>query len=83
MRTTIELSDHVHRRLECLATGRRMRSFSPIVEDALIAYFESRTQGRVSGAILAAEGAWSEQDVAEWRHDCDQAWRLRSGVADP
>jgi len=75
MRTTIELSDPVYRRLKSVAIDRGMRGFSPIVEEALSEYFRSELQrSRLTGAITAAEGAWSEEDVAEWEREREQAW---------
>jgi len=75
MRTTIELSGPVYRRLKSAAVDRGIRGFSPIVEEALSEYFQSDSQrSRLTDAIAAAEGAWSEQDVAEWEREREQAW---------
>lgn len=75
MRTTIELSDPVYKRLKATAVDRGMRGFSPIVEEALSEYFQSELRRRhVVDAIAAARGAWSEQDVAEWERDVAEAW---------
>jgi len=75
MRTTIELSDPVYRRLKSVAIDRGMRGFSPIVEEALSEYFQSELhRSRLTEAIAAAEGAWSEEDVAEWEREREQAW---------
>jgi predicted transcriptional regulator len=75
MRTTVELSDSVYRRLKSVAVDRGIRGFSPIVEEALSEYFQAELQrSRLTGAIAAARGAWSEQDVAEWEREREQAW---------
>jgi len=75
MRTTIELSDPLYRRLKSAAVDRGIRGLSPIVEEALSEYFEGeRRRGGLSRAIAAAEGAWSEEDVAEWEREREQAW---------
>lgn len=75
MRTTIELSDPVYRRLKSAAVDRGIRGFSPIVEEALAEYFQSAVERRrLADAIAAAEGAWSGMDVAEWERERDEAW---------
>jgi predicted CopG family antitoxin len=75
MRTTIELSDPVYLRLKSVAIDRGIRGFSPIVEEALTEYFQSELQRRqMADAIAAAEGAWSEMDVAAWERERQEAW---------
>jgi hypothetical protein len=75
MRTTIELSDPVYRRLKASAVDRGLRGFSPIVEEALSEYFQSELQRRqLSSAIAAARGAWDEQDAAAFEREREQAW---------
>lgn len=75
MRTTIELSDPVYRRLKAAAVGRGLRGFSPIVEEALGEYFQSDSRRRRwVDAVTAAQGAWGEMDVAEWERERDAAW---------
>ncbi len=75
MRTTVELSDPVHRRLRAEAAERGMRGFSQIVEEALAEHFQSALERkRRVDAIAAAEGAWSDMDVAEWERDVAEAW---------
>ena len=75
MRTTIELSDSVYRRLRASALNRGLRGFSPIVEEALNEYFGSEHQRReLAEAIRAAEGTWSEEDVADFERAREQAW---------
>jgi hypothetical protein len=75
MRTTIELSTPVYRRLKAAAVDRGLRGFSPIVEEALDEYFQSDSQRqRWLEAITQAQGAWSDMDVAEWERERDAAW---------
>jgi hypothetical protein len=75
MRTTVELSDPVYRRLKAVAVDRGLRGFSPIVEEALGEYFQSELQRRrLTSTIAAARGAWSEEDAAEWEREREQAW---------
>ncbi len=75
MRTTVELSDPVYKRLKAAAVDRGMRGFSPIVEEALSEYFQSELDRvRRVDAIAAAEGAWSDMDVEQWERDRREAW---------
>jgi predicted transcriptional regulator len=75
MRTTVELSSPVYKRLKSIAVDRGLRGFSPIVEEALSEYFQSELRRRHAvDAIAAAEGAWSEEDVAEWEREVAEAW---------
>lgn len=75
MRTTVELSEPVYRRLRAAAVSRGLRGFSPIVEEALGEYFRSERQRReLTVAVEAAEGAWSDEDVAELERAREQAW---------
>ncbi|MGH2854672.1 MAG: hypothetical protein ACRDLF_10855 [Solirubrobacteraceae bacterium] len=75
MRTTVELSDPVYRRLKSTAVRRGIRGFSPIVEEALTEYFQSeRERQRLADRIRAAEGAWSEMDVEQWERERKEAW---------
>jgi hypothetical protein len=66
MRTTIELSDRTHTLLRARAAERGMRGFSRIVEEAIVRFFERGTDDEVVPALAEAEGAWSDEDVAEW-----------------
>lgn len=83
MRTTVEISDPLYRRVRALAVERGLRGFSPIVEEALTEYLasESSTAERVA-ALKAAEGAWSDKDVAQWEEDVRQAWATWHSDAD-
>ncbi len=75
MRTTIELSDPIYRRLKSVAVNRGIRGFSPIVEEALSEYFRSEPQRRRQvEAIKAARGAWRGMDVEQWERDVKDAW---------
>ena len=75
MRTTVELSDPVYKRLKAAAVDRGMRGFSPIVEEALSEYFQSELDRvRRVDAIAAAEGAWSDLDVEQWERERREAW---------
>lgn len=75
MRTTIELSDPIYRRLKEVALERGVRGFSPIVEDALVGYLAADHRKReLVGAIEAAAGTWSDEDVAEIERAREEAW---------
>jgi predicted transcriptional regulator len=75
MRTTVELSDPVHKRLKAEAAERGMRGFSRIVEEALSEHFQSALQRRRRvDAIAVARGAWRDMDVVEWERDVAEAW---------
>jgi hypothetical protein len=75
MRTTIELSDSTYRALRAEALRRNARGFSPIVEDALIAYLAaSPERERLIAAIADADGAWSEDDVRELEATRAELW---------
>lgn len=75
MRTTVELSDPVYKRLKAAAVDRGMRGFSPIVEEALSEYFQNELDRvRRVNAIAAARGAWSEMDVEQWERERKEAW---------
>ncbi len=75
MRTTVELSDPIYRRLKSAAVDRGIRGFSPIVEEALTEYLQPENERRrLVDAIRAAEGAWSGMDVEEWERERKEAW---------
>lgn len=75
MRTTVELSEPVYRRLRAAALSRGLRGFSPIIEEALSEYFRSERQRRdLVDAIKTAEGAWTDEDVADFERAREQAW---------
>ncbi|HEY5344582.1 MAG TPA: hypothetical protein VIJ66_13100 [Solirubrobacteraceae bacterium] len=75
MRTTVELSASVYKRLKAAAVDRGLRGFSPIVEEALSEYFQAELRRRhLVDSITAARGAWSEEDVADYERVREQAW---------
>jgi predicted CopG family antitoxin len=75
MRTTVELSDPLYRRLRSAAAERGMRGFSELVEEAVSVYLEREDERRdLVRAIESAEGSWSEADVKEWERARDEAW---------
>jgi metal-responsive CopG/Arc/MetJ family transcriptional regulator len=75
MRTTVEIPDPLYRRVIELALKRGMRGFSPIVEEALREYLEPEPRRRdVAAAVQAAEGTWSDADVAELEAILGQGW---------
>jgi predicted transcriptional regulator len=75
MRTTVELSDLLYRRLRSAAAERGLRGFSELVEEAVTLYLEREDERRdLVRAIESAEGSWSERDVAEWERARDEAW---------
>ncbi|MGA2927359.1 MAG: ribbon-helix-helix protein, CopG family [Solirubrobacteraceae bacterium] len=75
MRTTIELSEPVYRRLKAAAISRGLRGFSPIVEEALSEYFRAERQRQdLIAAVREAEGAWNDEDVASFERARELAW---------
>jgi hypothetical protein len=75
MRTTVELSDPVYRRLKAEAIDRGMRGFSLIVDQALGEYFQSEPERKRRAArIAAARGAWKDMDVAGWEREREEVW---------
>lgn len=74
VRTTIEISDRTYTRLRARAAERGMRGFSAIVEEALDRYLDQTGAGGLGGALAEAEGAWTDDDVAEWERAREEAW---------
>jgi hypothetical protein len=75
MRTTVELSEPVYRRLKAEAAHRGIRGLSPIVEEALMEHFRSEPERkRVTERIAAARGSWKDMDLAQWEREVDEAW---------
>ena len=75
MRTTVELSDPLYRRLRAAAADRGMRGFSDLVEEAVGAYLEREDErSDLVRAIESAEGSWNADDVSEWERSRDEAW---------
>lgn len=75
MRTTVELSDPLYRRLRRAAVDRGLRGLSPIVEEALRKHLDE-LEGRpdLAARIRAGAGSWSEDDVSEWNSARGEAW---------
>lgn len=75
MRTTVELSDPIYRRLRARAAERGVRGFSPIVEEALREYLE-RDAGATPAddAFAAARGAWGAADARRFEAELKDAW---------
>jgi len=73
LRTTIELTDRTYTRLRAKAAERGMRGFSAIVEEALDRYLGQGDED-LRAALLAAEGSWSDRDVAEWERIRGETW---------
>jgi predicted transcriptional regulator len=75
MRTTVELSDPIYRRLRARAAERGVRGFSSIVEEALREYLE-RDAGATPAddAFTAARGAWGVADARRFEAELRDAW---------
>ncbi|HXE43955.1 MAG TPA: ribbon-helix-helix protein, CopG family [Conexibacter sp.] len=76
MRTTVELSDPLYRRVRALAAARGVRGFSPIVEEAVREYLE---RGEAPAALAdevfaAARGAWGAADAKRFEAELRGAW---------
>ena len=76
MRTTVELSDPLYRRVRALAAARGTRGFSPIIEEALREYLERGGRDEVAAdeAFAAARGAWGLADVERFEAELKDAW---------
>jgi hypothetical protein len=75
MRTAVELSGATYRALRAEMLERGVRGFSPIVEDALLAYFAATPEhDRLRAAIEQADGAWSDDDARELEDARANAW---------
>lgn len=75
VRTTVELSDPLYRKVRALAAARGERGFSPIVETAVREYLE-REDGTDEGgdAFAAARGAWSAEEAEQFSAELRDAW---------
>lgn len=79
MRTTIELSDEMHRKLRELAAARGERGFSAIIAEALAAHLarDAQSDAEVADALAAVgklparSAARMREAVGGWR----DAWR--------
>jgi predicted transcriptional regulator len=74
MRTTVELSDPLYRRVRALAAARGMRGFSSIVEEAVHEYLERGSSEPDGEAFTAARGAWGVADAAAFEAELRDAW---------
>ena len=75
MRTTVELSDPIYRRLRARAAAQGARGFSPIVEEALREYLERDENAAPAGdAFAAARGSWSAADARAFESELRDAW---------
>jgi hypothetical protein len=75
MRTTVELSDSLYRRLRAAAAERGLRGSSELVEEAVDSYLAREHERRdLVPAIESAWGSWNEADVRDWERARDDAW---------
>jgi predicted transcriptional regulator len=75
MRTTVELSDPLYRRVRALAASRGERGFSPIIEIAVREYLNRETgDTSADDAFAAARGAWSDEEADEFSAELRDAW---------
>jgi metal-responsive CopG/Arc/MetJ family transcriptional regulator len=75
MRTTVELSDPIYRRLRARAAERGVRGFSSIVEEALREYLErDAPEALGEDTFAAARGAWSAADARRFDAELRDAW---------
>jgi predicted transcriptional regulator len=75
MRTTVELSDPLYRRVRALAAARGTRGFSPIVEEAVREYLERGAgEAPADEAFVAARGAWGAADAKRFEAELRGAW---------
>ena len=76
MRTTVELSDPLYRRIRALAAARGERGFSPIVETAVREYLdrEAVDEESADAAFTAARGAWDEKEAERFAAELREGW---------
>ncbi|HET6449028.1 MAG TPA: ribbon-helix-helix protein, CopG family [Conexibacter sp.] len=74
MRTTVELSDPIYRRLRARAAERGVRGFSSLVEEALRQYLEQDDDATAGDPFTAARGAWGAADVRHFEAELRDAW---------
>jgi predicted transcriptional regulator len=75
MRTTVELSDPLYRRVRALAAARGERGFSPIVEIAVREYLDREAvDTSADDAFAAARGAWSDEEADRFSAELRDAW---------
>ena len=73
MRTTIELPDDLRQRVAAEALARNLRGYSQVIVDALLAYFDGKSDdrrsivSRVRGSLSAREAQEEKRRLAEVR----------------
>lgn len=78
MRTTIEISDELRRKLATEAAHRNMKGFSKIIEEALEKYFEIEIRKEREKQIQELQGSWSEAEYQEVKKQIQEGrknWR--------
>lgn len=75
VRTTVELSDPLYRRVRALAAARGERGFSPIIEIAVREYLDREADDTgADDAFAAARGAWSDEEADQFSAELRDAW---------
>lgn len=74
VRTTVELSDPLYRRIRAIAAARGERGFSPIIETAVREYLDRETGATADDAFRAAQAAWSDEDADRFSAELREAW---------
>jgi predicted transcriptional regulator len=74
VRTTVELSDPLYRRVRAVAAARGERGFSPIIETAVREYLDREAEPAADEAFTAARGAWSDDDAEQFSAELRDAW---------
>src|ERR1700741_1053384 len=74
VRTTVELSDPLYRRIRAVAAARGERGFSPLIETAVREYLDRETWSSADYAFAAARGAWSDEDADRFSEELREAW---------
>jgi len=82
MRTTIELTDEQRAKLLALAARRRLRGYSPLIQEALKRYLEEAPDGGRTGAGAKAaraarkkRGTLSEAEAERMRSRIEEVWK--------
>jgi predicted transcriptional regulator len=74
VRTTVELSDPLYRRVRAVAAARGERGFSPIIEAAVREYLDREAEPVADDAFAAARGAWSDDEAGQFSAELRDAW---------
>lgn len=72
MRTTIELSDDLYRRLRAEQVKRGLRGFSPLIEQAVETWLEHERD--LADRVRAVAGSWTDEDVDAFERVRAEAW---------